>query len=223
MLPLFILLANHLSSRLFIWFSYVMLSVLGGFLLAALCLPIGGFYLGMMLFNSALIIGYQYFRADQRFKRFMTEFTIYIQGNLILSTLFMLVFYNHELIHGFNLLITALIYFSMIYITNHKEYHFVFSVMLIYGAYQVIEFSALYHISGIAYALLGFIFLVIPIFIKDQHSLQRTFQYTSAVVSICAFIYISLEGILIHLNTPSFLLFVAYLKIGRAHVYTSVT
>src|SRR5690625_313645 len=221
MLPLFILLANHLSSRLFIWFSYVMLSVLGGFFLAALYLPIDGFYLGMMLFNSALIIGYQYFKADQRFKRFMNEFTIYIQGNLILSTLFMLVFYNHELIHGFNLLITALIYFSMIYITNHKEYHFVFSVMLIYGAYQVIEFSALYHTSGIAYALLGFIFLVIPLFIKDQHSLQRTFQYTSAVVSSCAFIYISLEGILIHLNTPSLVLFVAYLIVSLNFIFLS--
>lgn len=221
MLPIFILLSIQLSSRLFIWFSCVMISVLGGFLLASLYLPIDGFYLGIMLFNSALIVGYQYFKADQRLKHFTNEFIIYIQGNLVVSTLFMLVFYNYELIHGFNLLITAIIYFSMIYVTNRKEYHFVFSVMLIYGAYQIIEFSALYEISSIAYALLGFVFLAIPRFIKDQYSLQRTFQYTSAVVSICAFIYISLEGLFIHMNTPSIVLFLAYLIVSLNFVFLS--
>src|SRR5690625_7682094 len=38
---------------------------------------------------------------------------------------------------------------------------------------------------------------------------------------MCAFIYISLEGILIHLNTPSLVLFVAYLIVSLNFIFLS--
>lgn len=213
-LPIYLLLSVQLKSRLFVWFSYITVSILASFIIAALYLPVDGFYLGIMLFNGCLVLGYQYFRKDSRYYLFIKEFIGFIQANLILSTLLMLVFYNNELVHSFTLILTAALYFAMIFVTKQKEYHFIFSVMLIYGSYQLIEFSILNEISGIAYALLGLIFLGLPGLVRDHVSLEKAFRYTSAVVSACAFLYISLEGVLLRFNEPSLVLFIAYIIIS---------
>ncbi len=63
----------------------------------------------------------------------------------------------------------------MIYVTEHKEYSFIFSAMLVYGAYQLIEFSAVQQAGAIVYALLGFVFLAIPKFMEDDHALKESF------------------------------------------------
>ncbi|GGK05118.1 hypothetical protein GCM10007063_29380 [Lentibacillus kapialis] len=210
MLPIYLQLADKLSSRLFVWFSYITVTVLAGFLLAALYVPADGFYLGIMLFNACLIFLWYRFKDHPHLTLFMKEFVRYIQCNLVLSTLMMLVFYDQEVLYGLNVLLTAVLYFAMMYVTEHKEYSFVFSAMLVYGAYQLIEFSVMDAGSAIVYALLGFVFLLLPRFLEDDHTLTRIFRYTSAVVSVCAFIYISIEGIFLRMNEPSFMLLLAY-------------
>ncbi|SDQ08690.1 hypothetical protein [Virgibacillus salinus] len=218
-LPVYLLLSIKLASRLFVWFSFVTFTVFAGFLIASLGMSVDGFYLGIIAFNAVLIAAYHYADKQGRFQLFTQEFVLYIQANLILSTLLMLVFYESELIYSFNLMLTAVIYFSMIFVTNHKEYHFVFSALLVYGAYQLIEFSTLNEVGAIVYALLGFVFVVLPNFIKDSSSLQKAFQFTSAIVSAGAFVFISLEGILMNMNVPSFVLLLAYLIIALNFTY----
>src|SRR5699024_11745404 len=46
------------------------------------------------------------------------------------------------------------------------------------------------------------------------YSLKRIFRYTSAIVSACAFLYISMEGIFLRMNEPSFILLLAYILIA---------
>ncbi|MEC5423964.1 hypothetical protein QGM71_10725 [Virgibacillus sp. C22-A2] len=213
-LPLYLFFSVKLGSRLFVWFSYVTLSVFAGFLIASFYLPIDGFYLGIMLFNGLLIIGYTYLKKHGRFPLFTREFVHYLQGNLILSTLLMIIFYNHELMYSFNLILTAVLYFSMIFVTNRREYHFIFTALLVYGSYQLIEFSVLHEVGAVAYALLGFIFLALPKFLKGSHSMEKVFRYTSAVVSACAFLYISFEGIVLTMNEPSVIMLIAYIIIS---------
>lgn len=213
-LPIYLLLAIRLTSRLFVWFSYLALSVFVSFMIAALYLPVDGFYLGIMVFNAALIIAYKYLKTKAGFQQFTKEFVAYVQANLILSTLLMLVFYNHEVVHSVNLLLTAALYFAMIFVTKQKEYHFVFSAMLVYGAYQLIEFSALHEVGAMVYALLGFIFILIPMVMPKDFPLRKAFRYTSAVVSALAFLYISFEGILLKMNEPSVVLLIAYVIIS---------
>lgn len=217
-LPIYAMLAIRLSSRLFVWFSYVTLTVWASFSLASLPLSIDGFYLGMMLFNTVLIIGYTFLRWG-RFPLFRQEASAYIQVNLILSTAFMILFYDYELTHGFNLILAGVLYFAMIFVTKHAEYHFVFSAMLVYGAYQIIEFSMLYEIKALPYALLGFIFLFIPKWVSGEKQLQKAFRYTSAFVSGCAFLYISFEGMMLRMGEPSLILLIAYLIITVNFIY----
>src|SRR5699024_5771701 len=100
-----------------------------------------------------------------------------------------------------------------------KQYHFVFCLMLFYGAYQLIEFTALHHIGAIGYALLGFIFLSIPKLIEDKYQMDKIFRYTSAIVSGCAFIFISVQGMVIRMDDPSLVLLAAYLIIALHFLY----
>ncbi|MFA1819740.1 hypothetical protein ACDX78_06005 [Virgibacillus oceani] len=219
--PVYLFLAAKLKTRLFVWFSNITLTLFAGFLIAWFHLPVDGFYLGIMLFNSLLIVGNYFLRNKNKWKLFTNEFVVYMQGNLIFSTMLMLVFYSSEVFHGLNLILTAAIYFAMIYATNRREYNFVFTAMLVYGAFQVIEFSALHSIGPVAYALLGFFFVALPKLIEDKHGLARVFRYTSAVISGLAFIYITVQGMVVRMEDPSVILVIAYMLIAGNFVYLS--
>ncbi|MFD2130397.1 SCO7613 C-terminal domain-containing membrane protein [Pseudogracilibacillus auburnensis] len=218
-LPIYLMLAIKLQARLFVWFTYVIMTFLVGFLLAWFDLPIDGFYLSMMMYNSALILIYKPMNDRSRFNFFTKELLLFLQANVILSTLLLLVFYSNEFVHGFNLILTAFIYLAMIYVTKNKHYHFVFTVMLVYGAYQMIEFSSMSEVGPIAYALLGFIFLAIPKFGEDKHNLAKIFNYTSAFVSGCAFLFITIQGFWVRADQPSIVLCIAYVLIAINFIY----
>ncbi|WP_372442889.1 SCO7613 C-terminal domain-containing membrane protein [Pseudogracilibacillus auburnensis] len=220
-LPIYLMLAIKLQARLFVWFTYVIMTFLVGFLLAWFDLPIDGFYLSMMMYNSALILIYKFMNNRSRFTFFTKELLLFLQANVILSTLLLPVFYSNEFVHGFNLILTAFIYLAMIYVTKNKHYHFVFTVMLVYGAYQMIEFSSMSEVGPIAYALLGFIFLALPKFGEDKHSLAKTFNYTSAFISGCAFLFMTIQGFFIRADQPSIVLFIAYVLIALNFIYLS--
>src|SRR5699024_4374329 len=55
-LPVYVLLAARLASRLFIWFFYLTISISSGFLIAVLHLPVDIFYIGIMIFIFVFIL-----------------------------------------------------------------------------------------------------------------------------------------------------------------------
>jgi hypothetical protein len=223
LIPVYTLLAKRLSSRLFVWFTFIAGTASAAYLLKALGLEADGFYLGMMIFNTALIAGYHYCKKNVLIPLFTKELAIYSQANLILSTLLMLLYFENPIYYGFNLILTAVIYLSMIYVNGRKEYHFVFSVMFVYGAYQILDNWTFPEASLIGYALLGFVFLSLPKLLSSQFALKKAFQLTSAVVSGLAFVMISVEGILLHSENPSLTLFAAYVIIAANFIYLSNT
>lgn len=222
-LPIYLFFALKLTSRLFVWFSYIIFTLFVAFILAAFKLPVDGFYLSIMLFNTALIFGYHKLKEVPKLKLFIKEFIPFIQTNLIFTSLLLLVFYDNEVFYGINVIITAIIYFSMIYVSNQKGYHYVFTVMLVYGAYQVIEFSQLHYLGPIGYAFLGVIFLGLPKLVKEEGVLKRVFQYTSAFISGTAFIYITLQAVFFRMDYPSFVMFIAYIVIALNFIYLTNT
>src|SRR5690625_842998 len=54
--PVYLMLAFKLRARLFVWISYIVVTLCAGFLLAWFNVPVDGFYLGIMVFNSLLIL-----------------------------------------------------------------------------------------------------------------------------------------------------------------------
>ncbi|WP_413309567.1 hypothetical protein AA0X95_13315 [Bacillus sp. 1P10SD] len=218
---IYIIFAKNLSSRLFVWFTYVSFSAGMAFLLAGVKLEIDFFYLGMMIFNGVLILVYHRIKKTISLELFTKEFVPYVQVNLVICTLFMLLFFNNEVIYSFNLLLTGIIYLSMMYVSGKKEYHFIFSVLIVYGAYQLIEHSFLTYFGEIVYALVGFGIMFVPNALDGKFKLEKVFQYTSAVISGFAFIYISLEGILLRAGEASIVLMLAYFIIAANFVYLS--
>ena len=207
--------------RLFVWFSFLTASIGIGFLLALTYLPRDFFYLGMMIYNGLLILGYYKFKNVPKFTLFIKELPIYSQLNLILSTLLMLFFFENETFYSFNLLLTALLYISMVFVHNFKQYHYVFTFLFVYGMYQLIENSFLQSIDYIGYALIGSLYLIFQQYIKNETTIAKAFRITSAIISFCAFIFISLQGLLIRDDEDSFVLLVAYLILSVNYIYLS--
>lgn len=222
-LPVYISLARKQSSRLFVWFTYLTITISIGFLLASFQFGVDFFYLGMMIYNTLLIVAYNRLKENQSFQLFTKEFSLFVQTNLILATLLMLIFFESNVYFGFNLLITAAIYLSMVYVTGKKEYHFVFTAMIVYGVYQLVEFSILDSLAPILYAAIGFAFLLIPKYLDDRFPWKKIFTATSGVISGFAFLYITLEGLLLKLGEPSFVLLIAYFMIAGNFLYLSNT
>lgn len=220
-LMVYLYIAKKLNSRLFVWFSYISITIGIAFLLAAFYLPIDYFYLGMVVYNALLVYGFFFLKKNSRYALFTKELVLFSQINLVISTLTMIFFYDQQVTNGFNILLTAVIYLSMIFVTGKKEYHFIFTSMLVYGSYQLIEHSFLEHIGPILFALIGVGFLFIPRLVNLSDLLGQIFKVTSAIISILAFIYISLEGLLLRMGEASFVLLIAYLIIGSHFVFLS--
>ena len=219
LLPVYMYMAEKLQSRLFIWFAYVCLTFLAGFFIGWLDLPIDGFYLGMVLFNTMLIMIYRYGSKQGKWSFFLQDFMKYLQANLILTSALLILFYENAMMNGFNLVITAGLYLAMVYVTNYRNYHYIFTLLLVYGAYQMIEFSVLQEVDAILYALLGFIFILLPKVLKGTHDLSQVFQYTSAIISGLAFIFISMKAMVLTMGEPSIVLVIAYLLIAFNFLY----
>ncbi|MFG6116110.1 SCO7613 C-terminal domain-containing membrane protein [Halobacillus sp. MO56] len=209
-LPLYIRHAFVHQSRLYVWITLVFASLSVGFALGALPLSVDEFYLLLMLYNAVLLI--VYVRA-KTWNLFIKELPLYAQLNLVLSTLLMLFFFESEFFYSFNLLLTASIYMAMVFVYKTKAYQFVFSVMIVYAIYQLVEHTPLQSVDVTIYALAGLLYLGFAYAFKDNEFVEKVFRYTSGVVSLCAFIYISYQGITLKGEEGSVVLLVAYLII----------
>lgn len=217
--PVYALFAKRLYSRLFVWFSFIALTFFAAYFLAAIQLGKDRFYLGMMVYNILLVVGYHRMKYRENLKLFTKELVYFAQISLILSTLMMLVFFNSHVLYSLNILLSAAVYLSMVYVTGRKEFHFVFSVMAVYGAYQLIEHSVLETFGPVFYVLVGVGFLAVPKLMDGKYQWEKVFRLTSAIVSCLAFLYISVEGILLRMNEPSLALLLAYIVIATQFTY----
>ncbi|GEN52778.1 hypothetical protein [Halobacillus faecis] len=212
-LPLYLRHAFVHRSRLYVWIALLFLSLSVGFLLGALPLSLDAFYLGLMLYNAGLLFAYITLKNRNHLELFIKEVPLFAQLNIVISTLLMLFFYENEVFYSFNLLLTASVYMAMVFVYKTKEYQFVFSVMLVYAVYQLVENTPLYAVDSLVYALIGLIYLGFAFTFRSHTFIEKVFRWTSGVVSLLAFIYITYESILIKDESSSWLLLVAYLVI----------
>ncbi|MCS0652625.1 hypothetical protein [Cytobacillus firmus] len=217
--PIYSIFAKKLNSRLFVWFAFIALTACAGYILAAFSLENDSFYLGLMIFNALLSAAFHRIKKHTFLKLFTREMVYFAQINLVISTLLMLIFFNSHVFYSVNILLTAAVYLSMVYVTGRKEFHFVFSLLIVYGAYQLIENSMLNAAGPVFYALAGIGFLFVPMVMDKQYSWEKIFRLTSAGVSLLAFLYISIEGILLTAGEPSVSLLLAYTILAGQFIY----
>ncbi|WP_062512957.1 hypothetical protein [Halobacillus sp. KGW1] len=213
-LPLYVKHAFDHQSRLYVWISLVFLSLTVGFALGALPLSIDVFYTFLMVFNAGLLVIYTKYGTFDKWRLFTKELPLYAQLNLILSTMLLLFFFENEVLYSFNLLLTACIYMAMVFVYRTKEYQFVFSVMFVYAVYQLVDHTPLQAVDGVVYAVAGGVYLGFAYAFRNHDFIQKVFRYTSAVVSFCAFLYISYESVLLREGESSWMFAAAYLVVA---------
>ncbi|WP_416828342.1 SCO7613 C-terminal domain-containing membrane protein [Ectobacillus polymachus] len=218
-LLLYTFIATKYKHRLFVWFSYLAATIGVSFLLAYL--PRDFFYLGMMLYNALLLFCYYKLKDNQSFALFTKELFLFAQINLILSTLLMLFIFENATFYSFNLLLTAVLYLSMVFVNKARHYHYIFTFLFVYGMYQLIQNSFLSSIDYIGFALIGILYLIFQQYANKEAYIQRVFQVTSGIISCFAFIFISIQGLLLRSDGDSIVLFFAYLIIAINYIWLS--
>ena len=175
-----------------------------------------------MIYNGLLLFAYHKLKNIEKFALFTIELPVYAQLNLIISTLLMLFFFENALFYSFNILITAALYISMVFVNKTKHYHYIFTLLFVYGMYQLIENSFLQYINYIGFALIGMLYILFQQYAYQKASIKKIFQITSAIVSFCAFIFISVQGLLLRSDEDSIVLCLAYVIISINYMYLAI-
>lgn len=209
------------SNRLFAWLTLIAGSVNAAFIIASFKTDLDKFYLGIVIYNCLLVLFYSLKKLSEKLKIFVREMQTFIPVNLVISTFFMLVFFEDPRMYGFNLILISLIYIFMAFSKWEKEYSFGFSFILVYGIYQIVENTPLVAVEFMLYALVGFIFAGMEYSTKKKESLRQIFLYSSGFVSLFTFIYVNIKGMVLFNNEPSWSALVSFILIALNYFYLS--
>lgn len=223
LVPVYLFLSKKISSRLFVWFAGIATTIGTAFFLMALPIERDGFYFGMILYHACLIVVHFYMKKRPSFALFTIELLPFFQASLVLTTAFMLLLFHNPVFYGMNIILTGLLYLSMVFATGHKHYHFVFTLFLVYGVYQLVENSVLLTVGPIMYALVGTFLLSLPLVLQGEVNWKKIFSMTSAVVSLFAFGYISAKSFIVHFGEPSMVMMLSYMILAGNFYYLVFT
>ncbi len=223
LVPVYIFLAKKISSRLFVWFAGMALTMGTVFFLTALPIQRDGFYLGMILYHAGLLVVHFYMKKKPSFTLFTKEVLPFFQASLVLTTAFMLLLFNNPVFYGMNIILTSVLYLSMVFVTGHKNYHFVFTLFLVYGVYQIVENSILLTVGPIFYASVGSFLIGIPLFLQGGVEWKKIFSMTSAVVSLIAFVFISAKSFLVNFGDPTLVMVISYVILAGNFYYLALS
>lgn len=223
-IPLYTYSAIKYKSRIFSWLSLATLSIDISFLLASLHISRDGYYLGIVVYNTLLLLAYSKIKNNKNGEFFIKEIPIFTQINLSVSTVFLIIFFNNPVFYGINLVLVSTLYMLMVLIYNKNGYSYIFSIILICGVYQIVENTGLQSMDLIIFSLMGSLFIAMGNHLNMSDSLRKIFRYISTAVTIIAFFYILIHDLnflkgLFRTNRTSVLMFSAYLIIAANYMY----
>jgi len=222
-LPLYGYSTYKYKHRIFSWITLIALSLNVIFIFKALYLRQDLFYLFMIIYNSILLfINYKY-KEYKNLSLFTKELSVFTQINILFTTLFILIDYLDLELYGYNILLTSLLYMLMVFNKERKEYSFVFTALFVYGVYQIVSNSLLFRIDIILYALMGYVFILLEGYQREDKVLSKIYKYSNAIISLLVFIFITFKGSTgLTPNSPVIIL-ISYVLIFINYLYLSNT
>ncbi len=218
-IPVYAYSSSKYANRFFTWLTLVTISLDVVFLIAAFHPPVDLFYLGIALYNGLIVALFATKGLPAKLNRFTEAFPAFVQINLFISALFMLLFFDQSALHGINLLLMAALYILMTFSGGRKEYGIVFSGLLVFGVWYIVENSPLASMDVVLFALVGFLFLGFERIARDREFLKKTFVYASGFISLCTFLFVNLRGILLNTDSASFAVLAAHLLVAANYGY----
>lgn len=216
--------AKRHNSKLFRWLSLITLSASVAFGLAAIQLNSDAFFLGIILYNALLLFGYYRYTKLVKLQWIIKEIPLFSQVNLILSSIFSIFFFNNYAFYSFNLIIISILFISLMYIKQSKSYYFAFTAFVTYGLYQLASNTPLQYIEEIIIASIALVFLGLQYYQKNNENLKKIFQWTCAIITFLAFIYISVESLFFSFDNNHIIMFISYIILTVNYIYlTNIT
>ena len=134
----------------------------------------------------------------------------------------MLFFYENATFYSFNILITAALYISMVYVNRSSQYQYIFTFLFVYGMYQLIENSFLQDIRYIGFALIGILVSHEYKNLQIKRLLSKEFFKSQVQLFPFVLFYLSVFKDYYYARAQdSLVLFVAYLIIALNYIYLS--
>lgn len=215
--PIYYYFGQYFKSKLFSWLTYVAIAIGYAYLILSFGLTKEAFYFVYALGNVGFILLYHFKKANQSI--FLQILPLFIQANLILSTLFILILFENQLYQSFNIILTAALYLSMRMVNQRKEYELFFIGFITYGLYQLIQNSLLIEYRLFLIVLIPIIFVVVANF--SDAGLKKYYQLANGAISILAFLYITVEGVLLSVGEGSVWLLFGYLVLAGNFIFLS--
>lgn len=216
--PVYFGFGRYFQSKLFSWITFIANSVGYAYLLLALGFTKHVFYFAYALGN----IGYIALHHVNRSKRqdvFVKTLPVFIQANLILSTVLILILFDNQLYQSFNIILTAVLYLAMRMVNQRKEYELLFIGFITYGLFQLIQNSFLIDYSLLLVVLIPLVLLMIGK-VSDKQ-LTTYYQLANGTISVLAFCFITVNGVLLSAGEGSIWLLLGYLVLAGNFIYLS--
>ncbi|GAA4071779.1 hypothetical protein [Amphibacillus indicireducens] len=220
-LPLYARNAYQTKAKLFVWIFYIFLTLTTSFLLIALNTPVDRFFFLIMVYNLLLLYIHHTSKkvAQTKLKVFLTELPAYTQLNLIISTLFMLILFDHGIFYSFNILLSALIFMAMVFVYRAKDYQFVFIALFAYSVYQLTEHTFLQEIDLLIYPIVGIAYLAFANLTNKETRLSKVFYYASGIMAGLSFIYLTNQMAIDFADSRSWLVLLSIILIAATYIY----
>ncbi|UZJ79703.1 hypothetical protein [Fictibacillus sp. KU28468] len=217
-LPIYWLFTKLFSSKLFAWFTLIASAIGYAFVLLAFGIEKNAFYFAYALGNAGYIYLFHVRKAKEA-DISQKVLPIFIQSNLILSTLFIIISFEQPLSQSFNLILTAVLYLAMRMVNKRVEYELLFMAFVSYGLYQLVEQAAGAGLSLVLIPIVPVVLLAVARYSKGN--LKKYYQIANGAVSALAFLFVTGKGLMLSSGEGSVWMFLGYLVIAGNFVYLS--
>ncbi|KSU83112.1 hypothetical protein GA0061096_2316 [Fictibacillus enclensis] len=218
-LPIYWKFAKSFGSRLFVWFTLIASGICYGFILLALGAEKNVFYFLYALGNGAYIYLYHLRKTKDREDIYQKVLPVFIQTNLILSSVLIIVSFEQPLSQSFNLILTAALYLAMRMVNKRVEYELLFMAFISYGLYQLVEQAAVAGLALVLIPVVPVVLLAVARFSKGD--LKKYYHVSNAVVSVIAFLLVTGKGLMLSGGEGSVWMLLGYLVVAGNFIYLS--
>jgi hypothetical protein len=216
--PVYFWFGRYFHSKLFSWFTLIASSIGYAYILLAFGLKKHSFYFAYAFGNIGYIALYHVNRSKQQ-NVFLKTLPVFIQANLILSTVLILVLFDNQLNQSFNIILTAVLYLGMRVVNQRNEYELLFIGFITYGLFQLIQNSILMDYNLLLIVTVPLVLIIVGKFSDER--LHSYYQLANGAISILAFLYITVNGVLLSAGEGSIWLLLGYLVLSCNFIYLS--
>ncbi|MDN4072036.1 hypothetical protein [Fictibacillus terranigra] len=217
-LPVYWLFTKSFSSKLFAWLTLIASAIGYAFVLLAFGIEKNAFYFAYALGNAGYIYLYHVRKAKDA-DIYQKVMPIFIQSNLILSTLFIIISFEQPLSQSFNLVLAAVLYLAMRMVNKRVEYELLFMAFISYGLYQLVEQAVGAGLSLVLIPVVPVVLLAVARYSKGN--LKKYYQIANGAVSALAFLLVTGKGLMLSSGEGSIWMLLGYLVIAGNFVYLS--